>query len=157
MSREMKKHNHQHCQTKALDAAEHICAKQGARFTPHRRRVFEIIWQSHKALSAADIMAEMDNSQPPITYRALEFLKDAKLVHHITSLNAYVGCLHPEHDNHVGQMLICGQCKDVMELAPTQTLQQLEKEAENVGFSLTQTHIEMLGTCQQCAESVPTS
>jgi len=144
---------HNQCQHEALQAAEQLCAKLGARFTEHRRRVFEIIWQDHKALTAADIMAALDNRQPPITYRALEFLKDAGLIHHITSLNAYIGCLHPEESNHVGQMLICEQCKDVTELVSEKTLQQLSQATKEVGFSAVQTHIEVLGTCKQCANT----
>lgn len=141
---------HQRCQTEALSAAEALCIARGVRFTPHRRHVFDIIWQSHKAMTASDIMTKMENSQPPITYRALEFLKELGLIHYIASLNAYVGCLHPEDDQHVGHMLICVACKDVMELLPTKILKQLEKEALQAHFHPTQTHIEMLGTCQKC-------
>lgn len=142
---------HHHCQQEALQAAEKICAQIGARFTDHRRDVFNIIWQNHKALTAADIMAALGNKQPPITYRALTFLKEAGLIHHITTLNAYVGCLHPSNSNHVGQMLICAECKNVTELIPVTTLKKLEQEAKDIGFTTAQTHIEMIGICKDCA------
>lgn len=141
---------HHQCQQTAMRAAEKICADLGARFTQHRRRIFEIVWQSHKALSAADIMQQMENKQPPITYRGLSFLTEHGLVHHIASLNAYVGCLHPEHENHIGQMLICTACRTVTELMPHSLMQKLEEEAHKVEFHPTHTHIEMLGLCQNC-------
>lgn len=141
---------HHLCKQNALAAAEQVCADLGARFTEHRRRVFDIIWQSHKALTAADIMQEMENRQPPITYRALEFLKDVGLIHHITSLNAYVGCLHPEDDDHVGQMLICTRCHTVTELTPNKALQDLTDEAQKTGFHPKQMHVEVLGICKAC-------
>lgn len=142
---------HHQCQKSALRAAEDVCTQLGARFTHHRRNVFNIVWQSHKAVTAADIMAALGSNQPPITYRALDFLKDVGLIHHIASLNAYVGCLHPHKANHTSQMLICTQCRTVQELSPTSTLSsQLNQQAADVGFQPQQTHLEMLGVCQKC-------
>jgi len=141
---------HQHCQKEALQSAEHICAGLGAKFDGHRRRIFDIIWESHRALTAAEIMEKLGNKQPPITYRALEFLKQAGLIHHITSLNAYVGCMHPKKSDHVGQLLICTSCHDVTELMPEGAIKMLQKEALATGFIPTQTHIEMLGVCEKC-------
>jgi len=142
--------NHNLCKSSALLAAEKICEQLGARFTQHRRRVFEIVWQSHKAMSAADIMIEMDNKQPPITYRALDFLKSAGLIHHITSLNAYIGCMHAKNPDHVGQLLICTKCNNVAELEPKEAVKELIEQAKQQGFSTQITHIEMLGTCNEC-------
>lgn len=141
---------HHKCQKSAMQSAEKVCTQMGARFTEHRRKVFEIVWQNHKALTAADIMETLGNNQPPITYRALDFLKEAGLVHHIASLNAYIGCAHTHTGEHIGQMLICTKCRNVTELTPDQALQELANEAEAVGFHHIQTNIEMLGTCKNC-------
>ena len=84
--------NHQKCQKTALQEAQAYCTKKGLRFTEGRQEVFKLIWQGHKALSAAEIMEKLGNDQPPVTYRALEFLTKNGLVHHVVSLNAYVGC-----------------------------------------------------------------
>lgn len=142
--------NHRHCIETAKQTAVDVCAKMGARFTPQRENVFDIIWQSHKALTAAEIMAQMDNKKPPITYRALDFLKNAGLIHHITSLNAYVGCMHAHAGDHIGQMLICTNCQKVTELEPEKPIEGLLKQANQTGFKATQTHIEMLGLCADC-------
>ncbi len=145
--------DHNRCKKSARKAAEHLCKELGVRFTTHRRRVFEIIWQSHKAMSAAQIMQQMDNSQPPITYRALDFLKNAGLIHHVTSLNAYVGCLHTQNPNHIGQLLICTSCYNIVELEPKTAIEKLTFEAKQHGFRPNQTHIEMLGTCKDCLKN----
>lgn len=136
-------------------SAEKICSQMGARFTECRRRVFEIIWESHKAVTAATIMEELGNKQPPMTYRALDFLKNAGLIHHIVSLNAYVGCMHPQDHKHVAQMLICTSCKDIVELTPDDALQELLGKAEVEKFHPIQTNIEMLGTCEKCYGVAP--
>ena len=138
------------CQHQALQVAEQRCAEAKVRFTPQRKKVFSIIWQSHKALTASEIIAQMENKQPPITYRALQFLQQMGLVHHINSLNAYVGCPHALH-SHTGHMLVCTKCHVVQELDPPTTLQTLTVAAKRHGFQPQQTTIETLGLCPQCA------
>jgi Fur family zinc uptake transcriptional regulator len=128
--------------------AEAVCAAVGARFTETRRQVFGIIWQSHKALTAADIMEKLGNSQPPITYRALDFLEKLGLVHHVASLNAYVGCTHPEEPGHVGQLLICKHCRNVTEVEGVED--PLQKAAHKAGFNIEHVHVEVLGVCRDC-------
>ena len=41
----------------ALAEADALCARQGLRLTALRRRVLELVWQSHKPLGAYDILA----------------------------------------------------------------------------------------------------
>lgn len=145
-------HNHHHCQEDALHLAEKICQKAGARFTQSRRDVFIALWGGHKALTAAEVMAKIGNNQPPITYRSLAFLKQYGLVHHIASLNAYVGCLHAQDEAHMGQMLVCTNCKTVLEVNPEEEGAILLKQAQANGFKVQHTHIEMLGLCKNCAD-----
>ena len=49
-------HNHDHCVSHALQAAEQVCTREGVRFTALRKRVLELVWQSHKPLGAYDIL-----------------------------------------------------------------------------------------------------
>jgi Fur family zinc uptake transcriptional regulator len=93
-------HDHSHCVHSALSEADTLCAQKGLRLTALRRRVLELVWQSHKPLGAYDILAvlsEQDGRRaaPPTVYRALDFLLENGLVHRISSLNAFVGCVHP--------------------------------------------------------------
>ena len=93
------------------------CARErGVRLTPLRRRVLELVWGSHRAVKAYDLLAALGDAvgaaKPPTVYRALEFLMAQGLVHRIDSLNAFVGCPQPDH-RHSAQFLICGGCGDV--------------------------------------------
>ena len=72
-------HDHSHCVHNALSEADALCARQGLRLTALRRRVLELVWQSHKPLGAYDILgvlSEQDGRRaaPPTVYRALDFL-----------------------------------------------------------------------------------
>ena len=94
-------HDHGHCLANALQYATAVCTERGARLTPVRQRVLEIIWQSHRPLGAYAILevlsAEGHSPAPPTVYRALEFLLTHGLVHRLSSLNAFVGCTRPGH------------------------------------------------------------
>ena len=51
-------HSHEHhdqCISQALESAEEVCAQRGVRLTPLRKRVLELVWQSHKPLGAYDM------------------------------------------------------------------------------------------------------
>lgn len=95
--------SHKTCIKSALKHAEDICVQSGVRLTKQRKQVLELIWQNHKSHKAYDIlekMAALDKSaKPPTVYRALDFLQEQGLVHKIQSLNAYVGCPHPDQNH----------------------------------------------------------
>jgi Fur family transcriptional regulator, zinc uptake regulator len=50
-------HDHSHCVHSALSGGRYLCAQKGLRLTALRRRVLELVWQSHKPLGAYDILA----------------------------------------------------------------------------------------------------
>ncbi|MEQ8192898.1 MAG: transcriptional repressor, partial [Rhodospirillales bacterium] len=112
-------HDHAHCIDEALEAAEQVCLDAGVRLTPLRRRVLEMVWQSHEPVGAYDLLdrlrEERRRAAPPTVYRALEFQLEQGLIHRIESLNAYVGCGSPQN-RHGGQFLICRDCGSVAEL-----------------------------------------
>ena len=113
-----------------------------------RRRVFELIWQSHKAVTAAEIMGKLGNKQPPITYRALEFLVEHGFIRKVSTLNAYVGCLEPAKN--MGQLLICSDCHNVIELKLPHSTSQMIHAADESGFRVNEMYVEILGQCNQC-------
>lgn len=149
-----KGHNHDRCVNSALAQAEKVCADANARFTDMRRKVFTLIWQSHKAVTAYELLdaltAEGMRVQPPTVYRALEFLSDLGLVHRIESLNAYFGCDQPECD-HLGQYFICTQCGRVAEAVNEDMSNAVHKAADSVGFAIQATSVEIKGQCHDCA------
>ncbi len=115
------RHDHRSCVKTALGTAARLCAERGARLTPLRRRVLELVWRSHAPVGAYDLLPRLSHARgtarggtarggtarggtaekgapaaPPTVYRALEFLLAQGLIHRIESLNAYVGCMNPE-------------------------------------------------------------
>lgn len=149
-------HDHSHCVHHALAEAESICERQGLRLTPLRKRVLELVWQSHKPLGAYDILAVLSESDgrraaPPTVYRALDFLLENGLVHRIASLNAFVGCSHPEHA-HQGQFLICRTCHAAIELENAEISSAIVNSAAGVGFAVESQTVEAVGLCSGCRE-----
>lgn len=147
-------HNHAHCVQSGLAELERHCREQKLKLTPIRRRVFEILQQQHKAMGAYDILDVLRNeglgSQPPVAYRALEFLVSHGFAHKIEGLNAFVACAHPEQ-SHVPAFMICKSCDRVAETeAPA-----MSKQASRTGFAIESTVVEAIGICSNCVEANP--
>ncbi len=147
-------HDHAECIDAALTHAEDTCRRLGLRFTPIRRRVLELIWQNHEPVGAYDLLDQLSRdgrrAMPPTVYRALEFLVAAGLVHRLATLNAFVGCAHPDHA-HQGQFLICRNCRRVVEMESPKVGRSLKREAEALGFSIEEQSIELTGLCPDCS------
>jgi len=146
-------HDHQNCIDTALDEAAELCARRGVRLTPLRRRVLELIWNGHQAIGAYAILDALreqnDRAAPPTVYRALEFLSAHGLIHRIESLNAYVGCIRPDHD-HVGQFLICESCGATAELHDKEIAGAVGRGARRAGFRALRQTVEVAGLCPDC-------
>lgn len=155
-------HDHAHCIDEALHAADTICAEAGARLTPLRKRVLEMVWQSHEPVRAYDLLDHLRDERrnlkkgpkaaPPTVYRALDFLLEHGLIHRIESLNAYVGCGEP-HNFHGAQFLICRDCGSVAELDDHEISETISHKAKRQGFHVQQQMIEILGLCPSCHET----
>ena len=149
-------HNHQNCVSTALKSARVLCRQQNQRLTPIRELVLRLVWQSHKPLGAYELLPQLAaagfNSAPPTVYRALDFLQTLGLIHRIASLNAFIGCSHPDQ-KHPNAFMICRECGSAAEL-DTQTLNTaLNEAASRLGFEIEQESVELIGRCQQCKES----
>jgi Fur family zinc uptake transcriptional regulator len=148
-------HDHTACVGTAMAAAERYCADKGLQFTPVRRRVLEILLGEHRALGAYDILPilaeEGLGKQPPVIYRALDFLVSHGFVHKIERLNAYIACAHPGVD-HAPAFMICRSCTRVVE-TEGRTSAGLGQIAKDVGFDIEATVVEAEGLCQDCRES----
>jgi len=149
-----KPHDHNRCIEDAIASAEQICVKNGVRLTDLRRRVLELIWQSHKPVTAYDLLdrlkEEKRNAAPPTVYRALDFLRENGLVHRLHSLNAFLGCDHPE-GVHRGGFLICTKCHAVTEICDSAPLRDaITAEADARDFQITGSMVEILGLCSLC-------
>ncbi len=146
-------HDHGRCQSDALSRAEGLVTARGLRLTPVRRRVLEILLESHRAMGAYDVLnrlvAEGFGNQPPVAYRALDFLEEQGLAHRIRRLNAFTACMHPG-EAHAPAFLICHRCNAVAE-APASALRlALNAAADQVGFTVEGSNIEAVGQCAAC-------
>ena len=148
--------NHNRCVEDALDQAEQLCLARGARLTPIRRTVLAEIWADHEATKAYDLISRLSREgaevKPPTIYRALEFLLAHGLVHRIESLNAFVGCNHPQ-TQHQAIMMICTQCGDIQEQASAPVTDTLRAAAEHNGFDIHHQTIELRGRCARCRQA----
>ena len=148
-----KDHNHNTCISSAMKKAEEVCESQNVRFTPLRKRIFELIWSNHKPVLAYDLLSQLRdekrNAEPPTVYRVLDFLLEHHLIHKIETLNAYVGCQYPDRP-HLSQFLICSKCNQFTELDASSIRNSINHEAEKAGFDVAHQTIEISGTCPQC-------
>lgn len=150
-------HDHNHCIEDSIATVEARCATAGLKLTAQRRRVLEILLTGHKALGAYEILdvlrADGHASQPPVAYRALDFLVKHGFAHKVERLNAFVACVSPGED-HTPAFLICRTCKGVAE-APSDRLHDVLKQTANeMGFAIHATSIEAVGECPRCSEAV---
>ena len=148
-------HDHRRCIQQGLRAAEAHAAREGLRFTDTRRRVLEILLQEHRAIGAYDILALLGKegraAQPPVAYRALEFLVRNGFAHKIERLNAWVACAHP-HEDHTPAFLICRGCDTVAEAEVAGPKDGLEAAAQDAGFHIERAVVEAVGLCPACGE-----
>lgn len=147
------KHDHHSCIRSGVAAADALCARQGLQFTPVRRRVLEILLERHRALGAYEILDQLREeglgSQPPVAYRALDFLVSHGLAHKIERLNAFVACTHMGED-HAPAFLICRGCDAVAEAQAAPGRGMLAQAAGEAGFSVERVVIEAVGLCPAC-------
>lgn len=148
-------HDHDSCVHKAIHTAEHLCLARGARLTPIRRKVLELIWSNHKAVKAYDLLERIKPfeyaAKPATVYRALEFLMEQGLIHRVESLNAFIGCVCSERQ-HEQILLICKRCEEVEERPAPEVMNALSREIVRAGFVVHHKAIEVHGICGRCAE-----
>ena len=147
-------HDHSRCADDVLALAETQLAQGGQRLTPVRRRTLQILLEAHRAMGAYDVLerlaAEGFGHQPPVAYRALEFLEEHGLAHRIRRLNAFTACMHPG-EIHAPAFLICRVCNVVAEAPGVAVGLALGQAAKKLGFTVERTTVEALGLCPACA------
>ena len=147
-------HDHNGCRDKALKTAERLCDNRGVRLTPMRRQVLELIWESHRAVKAYDLLDRIKpkagTAKPATVYRALDFLMEQGLIHKVESLNAFIGCSYSEHQ-HQQLLLTCSQCQEVEERPAEEVMEAIAKELERAAFIIHHKAIEIHGMCCRCA------
>lgn len=146
-------HDHAHCVQEGVAAVEATCAAEGLQLTPVRRRVAELLLAEHRAMGAYEVLdvlrTEGLGSQPPVAYRALDFLVKHGFAHRVERLNAFVACTHPGQ-SHTPAFLICRNCNTVAETEVSPEVGQLGEAAAAAGFQIEQAVVEIKGLCPEC-------
>ncbi|TMV15074.1 Fur family transcriptional regulator [Arenibacterium halophilum] len=150
------RHDHAACISDTMRAVEAACAQNRWQLTPIRRRVLEILLAEHRALGAYDILevlaSEGQPAQPPVAYRALDFLVRHGFAHRIERLNAFAACTAPDHD-HVPAFLICRDCKTVAESTTELSQGRLGQAARDSDFTIERVVVEAEGLCPRCRDT----
>lgn len=147
------RHDHARCRKTAMAAVEAVCAEKKLRLTDVRRRVLEILLDDHRALGAYEVLARLAEdgfgSQPPVVYRALDFLVTNGFAHRIEQRNAFIACVSPgeEHDP---AFLICQSCDTIAE-TPSET-PALGDAAATADFTIVRSVVEAEGICPACKD-----
>lgn len=137
-----------------LADAERFCLETGAKLTPLRKEVLELILTASKPMGAYDLLAKMKNrserpAAPPTVYRSLDFLLEKGLIHRLSSINAFIPCCHPR-EGHQATFLICNQCHSVKEAPALGVLHALQQITDGDQFKVQHSIIELSGLCQSC-------
>jgi Fur family zinc uptake transcriptional regulator len=153
--RAFEEHDHQKCRQAGIAVAEAKCKAAGVRLTDVRRRVLEILLESHQAIGAYQVLARLQEeghgSHPPLAYRALEFLVQNGLAHKLESANAFVACAAPEV-GHNPAFFICRLCGSVAEDEDFSIARALNKIANEAKFKVETTAVELEGLCSFCQQ-----
>jgi Fur family zinc uptake transcriptional regulator len=149
-------HDHHRCRGEALAAARAACAARRLRLTPARAFVLDTLLESHRALTAYEVLERLAaaglGSQPPVAYRALDFLVANGFAHRIERLGAYAACTCGGAE-HNAAFLVCRVCRRVAETAVPRPARGLAAEAVAAGFVIERTVVEAEGLCARCRET----
>jgi len=147
-------HHHDHDAEAFVGAVASACESRGLRLTPLRLRVLELIAAEEKPVKAYDLLDrlkdEHGSAAPPTVYRALDFLLENRFIHKLESINAYVGCHHPEEAHQV-PFLICDRCAAALEVCDERVSRLLSEQARERGFRPSAQTLEVHGLCAACS------
>jgi Fur family zinc uptake transcriptional regulator len=145
--------HHVHDADGFVRAVEQACEQRGLRLTPLRAQVLGLVAAAGKPIKAYDLLdrmkAENGSSAPPTVYRALEFLLEQGFIHRLASINAFVGCHHPQVAHSV-PFLICDKCQNATELEDDRISALLDEQARDLGFETRAQTLEVHGLCAEC-------
>lgn len=140
--------------SKNIKVAEQYCKENDLNFTPVRRKVLEILLQKNTAVGAYEILDLLREAgfknQPPVAYRALDFLVQNGFAHKIEQLNSFIRCTHPGKD-HSPAFMICRNCDSVSEEEALTRNFSVSQIASKAGFTVEKAVIEAQGLCTSCA------
>jgi len=126
----------------------------GMRWTPQRRVVLEVLFQSSGHVAAAEMVERVqahDPDTPPSTvYRTLDMLERLGYVCHSHGRDGreeYHVMPKEEHAH-----LVCDQCGGTWEVMPSELRGLIGTLAKNRSFTVNLSHLTVSGRCADCAK-----
>lgn len=124
------------------------------KLTRNQSLVLSTLKQANAPLSAYTILDRLRDEgfrAPLQVYRALEKLIEAKKVHRLESVNAFMACNHPEKGSHgLTVFVICEKCGKVSELEDASLTETVKQMTSKIDFKPCHTTIEIKGICTNC-------
>ncbi|MEO5622560.1 MAG: transcriptional repressor [Dokdonella sp.] len=152
-------HDHRHDASAFVDAVASACEMRGLRLTPLRLRVLQLVAAEPKPVKAYVLLDRLKDDHasaaPPTVYRALDFLLEHGFIHKLESINAFVGCHHP-NEAHQVPFLICDVCANADEVCDERVSRLLTEQAKDRGFRARAQTLEVHGVCADCRDESDT-
>lgn len=132
-----------------LRRADDLCRRNNLRLTPIRERVYRELVQSGGPVGAYDLVDRLSSDKKrlaPVTiYRALDFLRDAGLVHRLATQNSYVVSHGQPEVNSIKLMFVDSRTGETVEVHSVEVAEAVRKAAEQAGFKNISPFIEVEG------------
>lgn len=132
-----------------LRRADDLCRENNLRLTPIRERVYRELVQSGGPVGAYDLVDRLSSEKKrlaPVTiYRALDFLRDAGLVHRLATQNSYIVSHGKPEPSAMKVMFVCTKTGQTVEIHSTEVAEAIRKAAEEAGFKSLSPFIEVEG------------
>ena len=140
-----------------FDSAIAACRLRGAQMTPLRQAVLLALWSAEQPLGAYDLRDRLAKAfgrqiAAPSIYRTLDFLCEQGVAARIESRNAYVACIHPDHD-HACVFLVCESCGEAVEIENQKVERLIDEDAKRLGFAVKHRILELSGFCAPCQKA----
>ncbi|WP_420393893.1 transcriptional repressor [Acuticoccus sp.] len=112
--------------------------------------------EAERPLGAYDVLHRLTAlgfaAQPPVAYRALDFLIEQGFVHKLRDTKTFLACRHPL-ESHGAAFLICRGCGQVDEICVEPKKGAFGRAAREAGFIIENTVLEAEGVCAQCSRT----
>ena len=132
-----------------LARADEVCRENKLRLTPMRERVYRELVTSGGPVGAYDLVDRLSSKSrriAPVTiYLALDFLREAGLVHRLATQNSYIVSHGEPETSAMKVMFVCTKTGNTVELHSKEVADAVRKAAEEAGFKSISPFIEVEG------------
>jgi Fur family ferric uptake transcriptional regulator len=136
----------------ALDLAREALRARGMRWTPQRRALLELLFESNGHVTGAELLdkarARDPETQPSTVYRTLDAIEEVGLVVHSHGRDGreeYHVLATQQHGH-----LTCNTCGGMWELSPDELDELTGSLTDTRGFVVDVSHVTLSGECGTC-------